>query len=85
MVEKKGKKIFCRIGDFGDSKIIKSVAESKTGTCPYRAPEMFEKDKYDKKIDIWSLGNIIYQLYHGKNKSDQLKLQFPFKENLLDH
>jgi serine/threonine protein kinase len=29
------------------------------------APEIINKDMYDYKIDIWSLGILLYELLHG--------------------
>ena len=31
-------------------------------TAEYRAPEMLKKERYDFKLDIWSLGCIIYYM-----------------------
>ena len=55
-----------KIGDFGISKQLeknkKSVSNhSQIGTFNYAAPELF-KGKYNNKVDIWSLGCIIYEL-----------------------
>ena len=30
------------------------------------APELVQEQPYDEKIDIWSLGIILYELYYGK-------------------
>lgn len=40
------------------------------GTRPLMAPEILMKQKHDISVDIWSLGIMIYFMYHGK---------FPFK------
>jgi len=52
------------ISDFGISKILKNNIHSKTivGTPYYISPEMYNNEKYDKKVDIWSLGCILYEL-----------------------
>lgn len=31
------------------------------------APEIYETENYDEKVDIWSLGIMIYELLHGKS------------------
>ncbi len=36
-----------------------------TGTLYYRAPEMFTGGGYDEKVDVWSIGIIIYKLIAG--------------------
>jgi len=31
------------------------------------AIEILKREKYSEKVDIWSLGAIIYQMIYGKN------------------
>ena len=52
------------IGDFGVSKILGNYPKTSTqiGTPYYMSPELFQENKYDKKVDIWSLGCILYEL-----------------------
>ena len=38
------------------------MAQTKTGTPYYSAPEIWENKSYDNKIDIWSVGCIIYEM-----------------------
>jgi serine/threonine protein kinase len=35
------------------------------GTPLYMAPELVKQQKYSEKVDVWSLGIIIYQLLSG--------------------
>ena len=54
-----------KIGDFGVSKQLNSVnkfAKTQIGTLTYMAPEIIEGQSYNNKVDIWSLGCIIYEL-----------------------
>lgn len=37
----------------------------KVGTLDYFSPEMLNKEKYDEKVDIWSLGICTYELLVG--------------------
>ena len=41
-------------------------SSSICGTIDYMAPEIITKSNYDHKVDIWSLGIILYELLHGK-------------------
>ena len=52
------------LGDFGVSKILGSLPKTSTqiGTPFYMSPELFNKIKYDKKVDMWGLGCILYEL-----------------------
>jgi len=36
------------------------------GTPAYISPEVVQNQQYDKKIDIWSLGVLTYELLVGK-------------------
>ena len=58
-----------KLCDFGwATKVVKD--EQKTtfcGTFDYMAPEVFESQEYNSAVDIWSLGIILYELYHGES------------------
>lgn len=68
-----------KLGDFGLSKTLNPdfiYASTNVGTPYYMAPEQVSSSKYDDKIDIWSLGIVIYQM---------CTLSVPFKgTNYLD-
>ena len=58
-----------KLGDFGISKQFDSykthtLTINKTGTEFYAAPEIIDDGIYNEKSDIWSLGCIIYELFH---------------------
>lgn len=64
-----------KLGDFGFSKqyndsVSLEVGSSFCGTPYYLAPELWERKRYSKKADMWSLGVILYEL---------LTLHRPFK------
>ena len=70
-----------KIADFGSSKILNWTGEqAKTfvGSYNYIAPEIFSGEKYSRKIDIWSLGVLIYYLttlkYPCKVKGATIKI-----------
>ena len=53
-----------KIGDLNVSKFLNEnkMAQTKTGTPYYSAPEIWDDKSYDNKIDIWSFGCIIYEM-----------------------
>ena len=55
-----------KIGDFGITKILTETnkyTRSQIGKIHYIAPEMELGEKYNNKVDIYSLGCIIYELF----------------------
>ena len=55
-----------KIGDFGVSKKLSqnsNYAKTITGKYQYFAPEIMKGKKYNNKIDIYSFGCIIYELF----------------------
>ena len=83
------KKIYeVKLGDFGLSKQLNDTLQTvnAVGSPVYSAPEILkniitgQKNPYNSKCDLWSLGVIIYNLYFG---------EFPFMgyslENLYDN
>ena len=54
-----------KIGDFGIAKMLATnqYAQSKVGKYKYFAPEIEIGARYNNKIDIYSLGCIIYELF----------------------
>ena len=58
-----------KLTDFGLSKIFnqkKQKAYTICGTPQYLAPEILSDDGYDKTIDWWSLGCVMYEMLVGK-------------------
>ncbi len=55
-----------KLGDFGIARMVDAgqKASTKMGTRAYAAPEQFmsHRDKYDKRVDIYSLGLTLYEL-----------------------
>ncbi len=56
------------IGDLGHVKDLEVISNSKVsnrtfGTANYLAPEAYELRR-SNKIDIWSFGCIVYELFH---------------------
>lgn len=38
---------------------------TNTGTEAFKAPEMFKFSFYDEKVDMWSLGCVLYTMLAG--------------------
>ena len=54
-----------KIGDFGLARQLNKnnqYAKTQAGTILYMAPEVINGQKYNNKVDIWSLGCIIHEL-----------------------
>ena len=54
-----------KLGDFGIIKLMKSFmmyGQTQIGTPLYMCPEMYKRERYDTKVDSWSLGCILFEL-----------------------
>lgn len=78
-----------KIGDFGIARELERTMSSfsKKGTYSYMAPEMYKGEKYDSRVDIYSLGIVLYKLMN-KNRLPFMNLEKQFityrdKENAL--
>jgi len=58
-----------KIMDFGLSKIVSTQEKMVDGygTLSYVAPEVLLRTPYNKEVDVWSLGVIIYYMLTGKS------------------
>ncbi len=57
-----------KIGDFGFCKQLKNKNDkmkTQLGSPLYMAPELLKGQEYNYKVDIWSLGVVVYELLHG--------------------
>ena len=67
-----------KITDFGLSKILETESDKAftiCGTPQYLAPEVIKKQGYDKAVDWWSLGCVMYEMLTGK-------IPFPIKKGV---
>jgi serine/threonine protein kinase len=57
-----------RLVDFGLSKRFENTDRTYTvvGSPDYIAPEILTKKGYGLKVDFWSLGVLIYELFSGR-------------------
>eukprot|EP00904_Undaria_pinnatifida_P003902 jgi/Undpi1/13512/HiC_scaffold_8.g03171.m1 len=57
-----------KIIDFGLAKVLGATedsAQSFLGTRGYLAPEMLQRESYNKEVDVWALGVIVFVLLCG--------------------
>lgn len=80
-----------KICDFGGAVKIEDGQHRKTffGTYEYMAPEVIDGSNYDRSVDIWALGILLYELLHGyspfriiENK-DNMKEYYQIYENIM--
>ncbi len=66
LLTSKGMDAEVKLIDFGLAKVMyEPVASSFLGTKGYLAPEMLQRHSYDKAIDMWALGVIVFVLLCG--------------------
>lgn len=58
---------YIKISDFGLASIVSVSRQIKdiVGTPEYQAPEILKNRGYDKKVDWWAVGIIIYEMLFG--------------------
>ncbi len=78
LIEKNLLKAKIKLGDFGMSSHLSkgNFLYERVGHVKYVAPEVFRSQKYDEKIDIWSLGVICSKLLIG---------DFPYNSEILNN
>ena len=55
-----------KITDVGVSKDVKEITGTLEGTPAYIAPEVFHSKVYDSKVDIYSFGIILWEMWYGQ-------------------
>jgi serine/threonine protein kinase len=64
-----------KLGDFGCAVHSICMRKSKIGSIGYLSPEQLNHHFYNKKIDIWSMGIVTYELLFGNS---------PYEKEILD-
>jgi len=71
LVKKENGQNIIKLTDYGCSKRLISLSNygntAGIGTVAYMAPEILNGKEYNYKVDLWSIGIIIYRLYFGKS------------------
>eukprot|EP01103_Thecamoeba_quadrilineata_P004383 TRINITY_DN140_c0_g1_i2.p1 TRINITY_DN140_c0_g1~~TRINITY_DN140_c0_g1_i2.p1 ORF type:complete len:839 (+),score=298.40 TRINITY_DN140_c0_g1_i2:97-2517(+) len=84
-----------KLADFGFAKHFKEEQmKTALGSPGYAAPELFTDDTYDEKVDMWSLGVILYLMLCGsppfygqtiKELTDKIiSVDFDFNDSCFD-
>ncbi|RKP06990.1 kinase-like domain-containing protein [Thamnocephalis sphaerospora] len=57
-----------KVADFGMARVLGAheLAETACGTWAYAAPEIMRCQKYDAKVDLWSVGVVLYEMCYGQ-------------------
>lgn len=62
----RGPDAILKLADFGISKILtEEMLNTNCGTPIYMAPEIWQSQNYNEKVDIWSIGVTMYYLLGG--------------------
>jgi serine/threonine protein kinase len=76
-----------KIGDLGFSKEVSKITSHSVkfvGTVNYMSPEIIMEDrKYTNKIDVWSLGCVIYELIKLTKLFDD-KIAFNINKKIIE-
>lgn len=57
-----------KLADFGFARVLPStsMAETLCGSPLYMAPEILRYEQYNAKVDLWSVGTVLYEMTAGR-------------------
>ncbi|KAH9524052.1 Mitogen-activated protein kinase kinase kinase 1 [Bulinus truncatus] len=67
-----------KLADFGLAKVFAEITQTNTkeiGTIRFMAPEMIKSEKYNKQVDIWSVGCVAFNMLTGQVPFHELEAQ----------
>jgi serine/threonine protein kinase len=66
-----------KLADFGFARILNenSMAQTQLGTPLFMAPEIFNREDYSYKVDVWSLGALSYEIMTGSGAFNCASIQ----------
>jgi len=75
-----------KLGDFGIVKIMRSFmmyGQTQIGTPLYMCPEIYKRERYDAKVDIWALGCVLYEMMTLKPAFNASNI-YELRRNIFD-
>jgi serine/threonine protein kinase len=73
--------------DFGFAKVLTMDQNFKTrtvcGTLEYQAPELLLRKPYNETADWWSVGCLIYEIYHHAGPFHKYRTEFDIQQAIL--
>jgi len=79
--------ITCKIADFGMSRGLTwtQILDGRASTIPFwTAPEIFRKQKYSEKVDVYSFGVIMWEIITGQNYFLETSYASQFEEKIME-
>ena len=80
LIKNDNNKIIPLLSDYGSKATLDQKLSIMQSTSQYSAPELLKGDKYNYKVDLWSIGVILYRLYYNEFPYDGDSQEIIFNE-----